>query len=90
MYTLKNDDNYGEILQQNDQDKICPFQTPVPVPMQNALGQTVITLMRMPCSTVCPFVEITEMNNEKIYWTNCTGRPISFDIVENKTPLIKL
>jgi hypothetical protein len=91
MFTIRKDDNYQDVLQENNADKICPFQTPVPVPMQNALGQTVFTLMRMPCSSVCPFVEITDMNQEKNYWINCTGKPLMFDIAEpTTTPIIQL
>ena len=89
MHTIRKDDNYQNVLQENESDKICPFQTPVPVPMQNALGQTVFTLMRMPCSSVCPFVEITEFNSEKLYWISCTGVNKSFDIAEPKTPIIQ-
>ena len=88
MHTIRKDDNYNDVLQENNADKICPFQSPVPVPMQNALGQTVFTLMRMPCSSVCPFVEITEFNNAKLYWISCTGQHKSFDIEESTKQLI--
>jgi len=88
MNTLKKHDNYGEILQQNDQDKICPFQSPVPVPMQNSLGQTVITLIRMPCSSVCPFVEIVSYPTFTDYYTKCNGQQLKFEITQQKNTII--
>lgn len=94
-YTIRKDENYKEVLQRNGVDCVCPFQSPLATPVQTALGQMGVQLLRMPCSIVCPFAEVISDWNEQAmnfgitYTTQCTGRNVDFDI-ESTEPQSKL
>lgn len=94
-YTIRKDENYKEVLQRNGVDCVCPFQSPLATPVQTALGQMGVQLLRMPCSIVCPFAEIISDWDEQAikfgitYCTQCTGRNVDFDI-ESTEPQSKL
>jgi hypothetical protein len=71
-YTIREDANYGEVLQKNGRDAICPFQSPTAIPIQNQFGQQQIGFNRMPCSTLCPFACIGG-NDSELYIIDCIG-----------------
>jgi len=68
-YTIREDANYGKVLQKDGKDAICPFQAPIAIPVQNQFGQQQIGFNRMPCSTICPFSEV----KEDIFIIDCIG-----------------
>jgi len=90
-YSLKKDSNGHEVLIVNGKETICPFQQPIATPVQNALGQMNLQIMRFPCSTQCPLANIFEDYDEgeqlfKItYQCDCTGTPIIHEIDEEET-----
>jgi hypothetical protein len=61
-YKLKpsEEDPRVEILHKNGVQCICPFTAPVLIPYQNALGQVVPNVVRMPCSSQCALFDIKE------------------------------
>jgi hypothetical protein len=95
-YTIKKDTNNGNVLVKNGIDTFCPYQSAIPVPIQSAMGGMSLNLVRMPCSTNCPFASIVSDTEEKnaIYNTSCNGDKTF--ILENNseekkdTPLIKM
>jgi|GEM_PF-3061011 hypothetical protein len=94
IYTLKTDANYGEVLQINGRDAICPFQAPAAIPQQNQMtGQVTIGFNRMPCSTVCPLAEITKSGH---YTLSCGNSAKDYElsetaeVVKSEIPIIKI
>jgi hypothetical protein len=87
-YTVKKEQNLI-ILQKDGSDCICPFQQPIPT--QSNLGG--MQLLRLPCSTQCPFATYSEYNltDAKVleYVTHCTGNEVNFDIQENTLKIIE-
>jgi len=87
-YTTKKGQQGEDVLNINGMQSICPF-TPALVIGGN-LGQTQI--IRLPCSTVCPFATL---ENNGQYLINCTGSAEWYeiekqDIVEDQSKIIKL
>lgn len=83
IYTIKKADQYGNVLLKDGLETICPFRPAVPVPVQNALGQTTIQLISTPCSTVCPHAEFHNLSNlGKVYTITCGNAPLEFDVDE--------
>lgn len=70
-FTTRKDDQYGIVLQIDGKDSFCPFQTAVPVPMQSAMGGMSLSLMRMPCSSQCPFVTLTRNEDGEVNTYEC-------------------
>lgn len=87
MYTIKEDQNNGMILENEGKECFCPFQSPVAVPSQNALGQMTMTLIRMPCSSLCPHVRIID-TYLYAYQMLCTGNEVIIPL-EKKSSIIK-
>jgi hypothetical protein len=89
-YTTKKADQYGRVLLKDGIETICPFRPAVPIPVQNALGQTTIQLISTPCSTVCPHADYHNLSNlGQVYTISCNGSPIEFDVEEQlETKLI--
>jgi hypothetical protein len=83
-YTIREDANYGEVLQKNGRDAICPFQSPTAIPIQNQFGQQQIGFNRMPCSTICPFAQIGDNGN--IFEISCVGNKRLYLSEEEKAP----
>lgn len=79
-YTIREDANYGEVLQKNGRDAVCPFQSPTAIPIQNQFGQQQIGFNRMPCSTVCPFAEIKKGS----FVIDCTASPTFLNLSEEE------
>lgn len=75
-YTVKKGQQNDLVLFINDLQSVCPFVQPIP--MQGNMGQ--VQIMRLPCTSVCPMVEIGI--NE---WTiNCSSKPKTFDIQDEE------
>ena len=84
MTTVKKTDQYGHVLLKDGLETVCPFRPPVPVPVQNALGQTTIQLITSPCCTLCPHADYSNLNNlGKVYTISCNGAPLEFDVDED-------
>jgi len=88
-YTTKKGQQGEDVLNINGIQSICPF-TPALVVGGN-LGQTQI--IRLPCSTVCPFATLENENSQ--YLINCTGSAEWYeieeqDIIEDQSKIIKL
>jgi hypothetical protein len=90
-YTLKKDGNGNDQLHVNGKESICPFQPALATPVQNALGQMNLQIMRFCCSTQCPLANIFEDYDEgeqifKIsYQIDCSGTPVIHEIEEEET-----
>jgi hypothetical protein len=87
-YTTKKGQQGEDVLNINGIQSICPF-TPALVVGGN-LGQTQI--IRLPCSTVCPFATL---EREDAYCINCTGSAEWYelenqDMIEDQSKIIKL
>jgi hypothetical protein len=81
MHTVKKTESHGYVLLKEGIESVCPFRAAVPVPAQNALGQTTIQLLSTPCSTICPHAEFSNLNNlGKVYMITCSGSPIEIDV----------
>jgi hypothetical protein len=84
IYTIKKAEQYGAVLLKDGLETICPFRSAVPVPVQNALGQTTIQMISTPCSTVCPHADYHDLSNlGKVYTISCNGSPLEFDVEED-------
>jgi len=101
QYTLRKDENYGEVLQHNGKDTICPHKTHVPVPVQSAMGQMTVQIIQFPCCTLCPLAEIVDDWDDQIkqlvktYIVKCGGNSVDIEIDEQdqeptETKLIKI
>ena len=79
--TVKKTETHGHVLLKDGIETVCPFRPAVPVPAQNALGQTTIQLLSTPCSTVCPHAEYHNLHNVGLVYTiTCSGTPLEFDV----------
>lgn len=85
MYTIKEDPNNGFILEKDGKECFCPFQSPVAIPSQNALGQMTMSLIRMPCSSICPHAKIINLNGLQAFQHLCTGNEIILPIEKKST-----
>lgn len=91
-YTTRKDESYNQVLLRNGVDCICPFQSPLAVPVQTALGQMSVNIVRLPCATVCPFAEIVSdwdditKSFELTYITHCTGTNVEFELLKPEEP----
>jgi hypothetical protein len=81
-YTIREDANYGEVLQINGKDAICPFQSPTAIPIQNQFGQQQIGFNRMPCSTVCPFAKLSDVDKD-MYVIDCRSQKKIIELENN-------
>jgi hypothetical protein len=86
VYTTKKGQQGDLILHINGNQSICPYVQALP--MQGQYGQ--IQIMRLPCTSSCPHVRLTEDDQWRI---TCSGETIQFDIQEETesnldTPLI--
>lgn len=86
-YNLRKDESYGEVLQKEGKDCFCPFQAPLAIPMQTAMGAMSMNIMRMPCCTLCPHVRIIEHIGKKTYEIVCSGEVKKIQVDEEKTHL---
>lgn len=88
-YTIKDDATHGQILVKNGKDAVCPLQQPIPT--QSQMGG--VMLLRLPCSTNCPFAELlkykTPEGNINEYNISCTGSLITLE-VETEENTLKL
>ena len=83
-YTLKKDENYGQVLQKDGKDCFCPFQSGIAVPVQTAMGGMNMSIMRMPCSDLCPLARVKEEGSAKFYKIICSGTIEKFQLEENE------
>ena len=86
LLKIRHDEHHGLVLQKSGKDTFCPFQAPLTVPMQTGMGGVNLTVMRMPCSTTCPFSSFdTETNT---YYTRCQNSVKEFKVesVEEQKP----
>lgn len=86
-HALRKDPNNNYVLQRDGKDMVCPMQSAVPIPQQNAMGNMTISIVRMPCCIVCPHAEYNE--EEKTYTIHCGHNPKSFDVEVLPTNSIK-
>jgi hypothetical protein len=95
-YTVKQDEQKNYVLFINGVEAICPYKNDTVMPVQNALGQTQFSVLRTPCSTICPFADYVKSANIHQYSIECTGIFKSFEIEEteeeslNRQNIIKL
>lgn len=78
--TFRKDEQYGIVIQKDGKDMFCPYQSAVPIPMQTSMGGMSINLMRMPCSSQCPFAEFLELDGLATYTISCGKDKITFRI----------
>jgi hypothetical protein len=103
QYKLRKDENYGDVLQHNGKDTICPHKTHVPVPVQSTMGQMTVQIIQFPCCTLCPLVELIEDWDDQrkmivdTYVIKCGGNTVEIEISEQdqdsepiETKLIKI
>jgi len=86
VYTTKKGQQGDLVLHINGNQSICPYVQALP--MQGQYGQ--IQIMRLPCTSSCPHVRLTDDNQWRI---TCSGDaiqlPIEEEVVEEpKSPLI--
>jgi hypothetical protein len=81
-YTIKNDDNYGEILFIDGKESMCPFRSPVAIPSQNSLGQMTMQLITLPCCTRCPHATVEKfgLQDHTTYTMTCNGTTIELEL----------
>lgn len=88
IYSLKKDTNGHDLLQIDGKDSICPHQPALATPVQNALGQMNLQIMRFCCSTQCPLANIFEDYDDAsqtfklTYQIDCSGSTIIHEIEE--------
>lgn len=70
-YTLRDDVNFGKVLQKDGIDTFCPFQPSFPN------GDR---LFRMPCSSLCPHAELKFNERCDLYLVGCGSSVIPFHI----------
>lgn len=94
IYTIRKDEQYGDVLEINGKDSICPFQTAIPLPMQTAMGGMQINLMRMPCSTQCPFALVIRNDSGEVvtYQASCKTKEKFFITTkeQKKSPIFSI
>jgi hypothetical protein len=73
-YTLKDDVNFGKVLQKDGVDTFCPYQAPIPN------GDR---LLRLPCSSLCPHVKLDFSDRCDLYLVSCSGVTEPFHIEKN-------
>lgn len=83
QYTTKKGQQGDVVLEVNGMQSICPFVQAIQV--QGNMGQ--IQIMRLPCTNVCPHVEVTESE----WVVTCSGEkkniPLTAQVVETpKSP----
>lgn len=80
--SLKADPNYGYVLVKDGQEAFCPFQQPLP--MQGKVGG--MSLLRLPCCTVCPKATLTTLPlGGLLYSTDCGAEATAYTVeVEKK------
>lgn len=83
-YTVKKDEQNNYVLFVNGAEAICPYKNDTVLPVQNSLGQTQFSIMRTPCSTLCPFADYIKSANIHQYSMECTGAFKAFDIEETE------
>jgi hypothetical protein len=85
--SIRKDQSYTIVLQRDGKDMICPMQSALPIPQQNAMGNMTISIVRMPCCISCPHAEYNE--EEKVYTISCGHNPKSFQVEELPSNSIK-
>ena len=84
-YTLKLGQNKDFILNKDNAEVFCPKIAPLPIP--NSVGG--FGLMRMPCSTGCPFATLKHnlRKDKYVYHIGCeSGKTIELEI-EDEAPM---
>lgn len=77
-YSIKSGQQKSEgILMINGNQSICPFTNAIP--MQGQMGG--FQIVRMPCTTLCPFALIRE---DKMI-ISCSGESLRFTLESNET-----
>lgn len=75
-YEVKKGQQNELMLFINGLQSICPYVQPIP--MQGSVGQ--VQIMRVPCTSNCPLVELGEEE-----WTiSCSSTPKTFKVIEEK------
>lgn len=80
-------------LNRNGQNTICPFRSPVPIPVQNNItGETSVGFQSIPCCSQCPLFEIRTGIDSGLLVEICSNGNISIDefIQRKQSPLTKL
>lgn len=70
-YTLRDDINFGKVLQKDGVDTFCPYQAPIPN------GDK---LFRMPCSSLCPHAKLEFNDRCNLYLVGCGNSVVPFHI----------
>ena len=89
-YTIRKDENYGDVLLKDGKDTFCPFTAPITFPL-NDNGQMSFQLVRFPCSTNCPHANIMQDEKHPTYNITCCGeRPQVFKLETANIKPIKM
>lgn len=70
-YTLRDDINFGKVLQKDGVDTFCPYQAPF---------RDFSTLVRMPCSSLCPHAKLEFNERCDLYLVGCGSSIVPFHI----------
>lgn len=82
---VRQDSTYGHVLVKDNRDAFCPYQQAIP--MQGQVGG--LSLMRLPCSTLCAKANYTILDgNTSVYSVDCGSEPTKYEIESEKVDLI--